>query len=205
MKSQALQQTRTSTTSSARKFNPQEYRAEFSDLMKVNPGLAANAATQLAGTKRDMDRQLNAAEDSTSDIIAFIVSTGVVALVGMYDGTVQAKRDQLIEGFEANGLIGVGEEPPRELWKAQGVKEPGKLWIFPTSLLIPIALGVGAVAVAAGRDEDEPASVPERVLAVTATTTFGLFIAGLTRASGYRWQQKRMATAGAQAMMRRAS
>jgi hypothetical protein len=199
MSSQAMTTARSQTA--PRRFNPKEYSADFHDLMQVNPKLAVNAATALAASKREIDRQLNFAEDQTSDLIAFAVSTGLVALVGWYDGSVMKRRDALIDQFEAQGLIGAGEEPPRELWKAQGVKEPGKLWIFPTSLLIPIVLGAAAIGVAAGRDEDERPSTLERTLAVTATTTFGLFVAGYTRAAGYRWQEKRMITAGTQAAM----
>ena len=197
MPTQAMQR-----RSPSKRFNPSEYRTDFADLMAVNPGLAANAATTLARSKREAEREVNAAEEATADIIAFLVSSGIVALVGMWDGTVMARRDAILQTFEASGVLAAGEEPSRELWKAQGVKEPGKLWIFPTSLIVPIVLGGIAVAVAAGRDEDEPASVAERIFAVSATSTFGLFVANLTRGAGYRWQQKRMIGAAAeQAMM----
>lgn len=181
---------------STRSFNPSEYRADFSDLMAVNPGLAANAATALARSKRDAEKQVNISDESKADIVAFGVSTLIVAAIGMYDGTVMAKRDQIIEDFESQGLIAAGEEPPADLWKAQGIKDPGKvLGFFPKSLLVPIILGVATVGAAAGREEDDPPSILERSLAVSTTTTFGLFVAGLTRAHGYRWQQKRMLAA----------
>jgi len=196
MPTQAMQR-----RSPRKRFNPSEYRADFQDLMAVNPGLAANAATSLAKSKRAAEREVNAAEDATADIIAFLVSSGIVALVGMWDGTVMARRDAILEQMEAGGLLAAGEEPTRDLWKAQGIKEPGKLWIFPTSLLVPIALGAVAVVVAAGREEDEPASVAERIFAVSATSTFGLFVASLTRGAGYRWQQKRMIGAAVEQAM----
>lgn len=196
MPTQAVQKRSTS-----RSFNPAEYRADFQDLMAVNPGLAANAATTLARSKRDAERAVNISEESTADIVAFLVSTGIVAAIGMYDGMVTAKRDQIIEGFEADGLIAAGEEPPGDLWKAQGLKDPAKvIGFFPKALLVPILLGTATVVAASMREEDDRPGIAERSLAVSATTTFGLFIAGLTRASGYRWQQKRMLAAAQQAM-----
>lgn len=185
----------------SRQFNPASYRAEALDLMQANPALAANSMTQLARSKREAERELNIAEESTQDIVAFLASTALVAVLGMWDGSIMAKRDSIIESFEMNGLVQPGEEPPASLWKAQGVKEPGKLWILPYGLLVPVLLGAGAVALAGTRDEAEGASTLERVAAVSATTTFGVWVASLTRASGYRWQQRRMIAAGAQAQM----
>lgn len=200
MPSQALSRSTPVRASAARTapraFNPSSYRAEALELMEANPKLAAQAQTQLASNYRAAERDLNAAEESTQDIIAFLASTALVAAIGMWDGTVMAKRDSIIELFEANGLIKEDEEPPRELWKAQGIKEPGRLWIFPTQLIVPILLGAGAVAAAASREENDQASTLERVLAVSATTTFGLWVAGITRAAGFRMQQKKMIAAG---------
>lgn len=198
MQTQAIQR---SGATAQRAFNPSTYRAEALELMEANPKLAAHSMTQLATTKRETERELNIAQETQADLAAFLASTALVAIIGGVDGATMAKRDALIETFEEAGLIQAGEEPPRSLWKAQGVREPGRLWIFPVALLIPAALGIGAIAVAARRDENERASVGERVLAVTATTTFGLWVANATRAMGYRWQQKRMLTAGAQAAM----
>ena len=198
MSSQALQRR---TPVSTRSFNPSTYRAEALELMEANPALAANSMTQLAKSKREAERDLNMAEDSTSDIVAFLASSLIVAAIGAYDGTVMAKRDQLIETFEAAGTVLPGQEPTKDVWKSAGVKEPGKLWIFPTALLVPILLGAGAVIVAGRRDEDEPATTGERILAVSATSSFGLWLASITRASGYRYQQKRMLNAGVQAAM----
>lgn len=201
MQTQAIQRPRSNGATAPRAFNPSTYRAEALELMEANPKLAAHSMTQLATTKRETERELNIAQETQADLAAFLVSTALVALIGGIDGATMAKRDALIQTFEEAGLVQPGEEPARALWKAQGVKEPGKLWVIPTALLIPAALGIGAIIVAARREENDRASVGERVLAVTATTTFGVWVAGATRAMGYRWQQKRMLTAGAQAAM----
>lgn len=174
-----------------RALNPQEYKAEFRDLIAVNPTLAADSATKLAMTKKNLERQLNAASEGTADIVAFLLSTGIVALVGIADGAMLAKRDAILKTWEDGGLITEGEEPPPSLWKDQKKREPGKLWIFPINLLIPIGLGTIAVVAAASRDEHERAGMFERVMAVSATSTFGLWVAGLTRGTGYRWQSNR--------------
>lgn len=185
----------------SKSFNPTSYKAEALDLMKANPTLAAQSMTQLASSKRAAERELNIATETTNDLVAFVVSTAVVGLLALLDGTVMAKRDAIIEGFEADGLIQAGEEPPSSLWKAEGIKEPGKLWILPYSLLAPIAFAAAAVGLSASRDESEPAGTMERVAAVTATTTFGLYVAGMTRAAGYRMQQRKMLNAAAQTAM----
>jgi len=185
-----------------KRFNPSEYRSDFQDLMTVNPTLAANAATSLAKSKRAAERELNAASDVTADLIALTISTGIVSLVGFWDGTVMARRDAILTSWEMAGTLGAGQEPDRAMWKAQGVKEPGKLFgFFPISLLIPIASFAAAMVFAGNRDEDEPAGIPERVFAVTAASTLGMWTAGLTRGGGYRWQQKRMIGAAADAAM----
>lgn len=185
----------------SKSFNPSSYKAEALDLMKANPSLAAQSMTQLAGSKRAAERELNIATETTQDLAAFAVSSILVGLLGMLDGTIMAKRDAIIEGFETDGLIQPGEEPPSTLWKAEGIKEPGKLWFMPYNLLIPIVLGGVAVGLGAGREEDESPSTAERVFAVSATTTFGLYVASITRAAGYRFQQRRMLNAAAQTAM----
>lgn len=175
-----------------RRFNPAEFKNDFLDLVKVNPGLAADTATKIAEQRSHQNRELNAASDNTADFLAFALSTGVVAAVGMWDGSIQAKRNAIIAGWETAGLVPVGTEPESGMWKTQGVKDPGKLWIIPYSLLTPIVLAGLAVGAAAARDEHDPAPWYERTLAVSAVSTWGLFIAGLTRSYGYRAQEKRM-------------
>lgn len=177
-------------------LNPTEYKAEFRDLMAVNPALAADSATKLAVTKKSLERELNAAEESTIDIGAFLLSSGLVALVGFYDGTVMAKRDAIITSWELGQLIPEGTEPPSSMWKDQKVREPGKVWIFSTQFLIASAFAAVAVLRASMRDESDRAGLFERTMAVAATSTFGLWIASMTRSSGFNWQNNRALTAG---------
>lgn len=200
MQTQAL--TRSTALPNRRDLNPAHFKAEALELMQANPALAAQSMTQLALSKRDAERELNISRESTNDLVAFAVSTGLVALIGLWDGSVMAKRDAIIAGFEEQGLIGAGDEPNAEIWKAAGVKEPGKLFgVIPMGLLVPVAFGVMSVIAAARRDERAPAGTFERVTSVTATTTFGVWVAGMTRASGYRRQQTKMVTAAAAAAM----
>ena len=176
-----------------RKFNPTEFKNDFLDLVKVNPGLAADTATKIAEQRSHQNRELNAASSNTADAVAFVLSTGIVALVGAGDGSIQAKRNKIIAGWEQANLVPMGQEPDPALWKAQSTKEPGTVlgqtWI--RTLGVPLALGTGAVIAAAARNESDPASWYERTLAVSAISTWGLAIAGWTRSWGYRQQEKR--------------
>jgi hypothetical protein len=188
--------------SGVRHFNPTSFKNDFLDLVKVNPGLAADTATKIAEQRSLANRELNAASDNTADFVAFLLSTGIVALVGAWDGSIQAKRNAIISGWESAQLVQVGEEPPGSMWKEQGVKDPADLLgvsFLPYAFLTPVLLGTLAVATAAMRDEGDPAPWYERTLAVSAVSTFGLWIAGMTRKFGYHWQEKRMSAAPAAA------
>jgi len=184
MQTQAV--SRSASALATRTWNPSAFNAEALELMKENPQLAARSMTQLAMHKRTAERELNLSTESTNDLVAFAVSSGMVALIGMWEGNVLAKRDAIIEGWELNGDLEVDTEPSPELWKAKAIPEPGKLGPIPMGLILPVLFGIGSVIAASRRDEREPASTAERVLATTATTTFGLWIANMTRAVGYR-------------------
>jgi len=178
---------------SRREFNPSHFNAEALDLMQANPPLAAKSFTQLAVAKRDAERELNMSRESTSDLAAFAFSSGIVALVGLWDGNVMAKRDALIANFEEQGIVAPGAEPTSQVWKDAKIKEPGKLLgVVPMGLLLPVAFGTLSVIAAARRNENAPAGTFERVMAVTATTTFGVWLSGITRAHGYRRQQAKL-------------
>jgi hypothetical protein len=184
-----------------RRFNPTEFKNDFLDLVKVNPGLAADTATKIAEQRSLQNRELNAASSNTADFVAFLLSTGVVALVGAWDGSIQAKRNKIIAGWETAGLVPLGQEPDPAIWKAQAVKEPGTVlgqtWI--RTVGVPVLFGGLAVLSASMRDESDPASWYERTFAVSAISTWGLAVAGWTRSAGYRWQEKRDSAPAAQA------
>lgn len=173
-----------------RRFNPAEYRDNAMDLIKANPELAADAVTKLARRKHNADTELKKASEGTKDLLAFFGMTGVLALVGMWNGSMAAKREALIDAWEAGGasIAGANLVDADEPWKHEGgVSDPKMLFFVPKLLLVPMGFGL-LWGITASMSKGKEAGTFQRFAALTTGTTAAYFVADW--AGGWMFKKK---------------
>ncbi len=180
-----------------RRFNPKEYKEDFTDLAKVNPPLAAKAATDLARRKRNQDDALAESDMATKGLMAFMGTTAIMATAGWWNGSMKAKRDALIADWETEGAVGVGAstaEYPDPWDHAAGVSDPCCWWMVPKLILFPALTGGLAILAASMRPARKAPGGFERTMTMASGATLGLVIANMTAGWSYRRKEKKLMT-----------
>lgn len=184
---------------SARRFNPGEYRQDMIDLIKTNPELAAKSATTVASRKVRAENSAASDAEDTRNLIAAIVTFGVMGATGAWQGSMAAKRDAIIDDWELEGAerAGVSLTDAPVPWSSDaGVGDPTKWWVIPKMLVVPLGTGILAVIAASMRKRGAMAGALEKSMTFSAIGTFGMTLASLVADFAYRRKEKKIAQGG---------
>lgn len=187
------------------RFNATEYKEDFLDLIKTNPELAADSAKRVASKKVRAENQVAEADMATRELVAFLLSTVVMAGAGWWSGSMRAKRDALVADWEMQGADSVGAsvaDTPEPWDHESGVKNPTMWWFFPKLIVFPIGSGILAVIAAGLRKKGQMPGIFERAMTMTAISTFGFTVASVVGGMSYDRKEKSLASAGGTSSVR---
>jgi hypothetical protein len=163
-----------------RSFNAKDHREDVLGLAQDNPELLADTSTRLARRAHNQAIELESADESTKELLAFMGTLLVMPLMGAWAGRMDAERDELLAQWEAEGAGLVATtlvEHPAPWDHQMGASDPTKWWIFPKLAVIPIGFAIAsAISHSLRRPGQEPSGF-ERFTTLTAMTSTTYFLA----------------------------
>lgn len=183
------------------KFNASEYQRDFKRLAEMNPGKAAETATGVArGKVNAANRQKNAADsEKYTKAYAYAAAVPVTALLGAVEGMQMAKRQAMIEDWEANGAASVGadlKEHPTPFTHKDGVKDPTKLFgIIPSMVVAPAVSGIGALVLSMKKKKGKKTRFAQRWMTELSGQTLVTALSGLAWGASFEAKRKKLGEA----------